>query len=210
MDTNGLENTRYYVALFTIVGVPPGILFWFLMHPFAQWWRRIGAIVTYSVIIPILLSIGYAFYRVREPVLQLHFGLSIPLTIMAALLFLAGVYIGVKRIRYLTPSVMFGVPEVSRNKTSQKLITNGIYGKVRHPRYLEAGFILTAIALFTNYLAVYLLLIAYIPAIYLVVQLEERELRERFGKAYEHYCRDVPQFIPYLRWRKNRRRQNNE
>jgi protein-S-isoprenylcysteine O-methyltransferase Ste14 len=32
-----------------------------------------------------------------------------------------------------------------------------------------------------------------------VVRLEERELRERFGTAYEEYCRRVPRFVLKLR-----------
>jgi protein-S-isoprenylcysteine O-methyltransferase Ste14 len=34
---------------------------------------------------------------------------------------------------------------------------------------------------------------------YAVVVVEERELRERFGLAYEEYCRQVPRFVPKLR-----------
>jgi protein-S-isoprenylcysteine O-methyltransferase Ste14 len=55
---------------------------------------------------------------------------------------------------------------------------------------------LLAIALFTNYLAVYILVIVFIPVIYGVVLLEERELRERFGQEYERYCVEVPRFFP--------------
>ena len=36
---------------------------------------------------------------------------------------------------------------------------------------------------------------------YLMLLLEERELLDRFGKAYEDYRRDVPQLVPYLRKR---------
>jgi len=32
--------------------------------------------------------------------------------------------------------------------------------------------------------------------VFLIVQLEERELRERFGTEYEAYCRRVPRFVP--------------
>jgi len=35
-----------------------------------------------------------------------------------------------------------------------------------------------------------------LPLIYFIVRLEERELRERFGTAYEEYCRQVPRFVP--------------
>ncbi len=106
-------------------------------------------------------------------------------------------------MRYLTLSVMLGVPELSRKKMPGRLFTEGIYGQVRHPRYIEIAFVLASIALFTNYLAVYILLAAYFPAIYIVVLLEERELRNRFGGTYESYCREVPRFFPRLRKHKN-------
>ena len=35
-----------------------------------------------------------------------------------------------------------------------------------------------------------------VPTLYLIVLLEERELRDRFGEEYEAYCRRVPRFVP--------------
>jgi protein-S-isoprenylcysteine O-methyltransferase Ste14 len=54
-----------------------------------------------------------------------------------------------------------------------------------------------AVALFANYLAVYVLALVLVPALYLVVVLEERELRERFGEDYVTYSQRVPRFIPW-------------
>jgi protein-S-isoprenylcysteine O-methyltransferase Ste14 len=181
-----------------VVSFPPGISLWFLIHPFARWWRRLGPGLTYLMVTPLLISIGYVIYRVREPLLRVRFGLSAPLMVAALPLFLLGAYIGVKRMRLLTPSVMLGVPELSRSGRQGRLLTGGIYSRVRHPRYLELGFILAAIALFLNYLAVYVMLLLYVPVIYLVVVLEERELRGRFGPEYERYCRRVPRFMPKI------------
>lgn len=53
-----------------------------------------------------------------------------------------------------------------------------------------------AVAFFTNYLAVYIVAVLIVPALYLVVVLEERELRDRFGEQYVEYCRRVPRFFP--------------
>jgi protein-S-isoprenylcysteine O-methyltransferase Ste14 len=58
---------------------------------------------------------------------------------------------------------------------------------------------LRAYALLTNYLATRVLYLLALPALYAVVRLEERELRERFGAAYAEYCRRVPRLIPRLR-----------
>ena len=51
-------------------------------------------------------------------------------------------------------------------------------------------------ALIANYLALYLIVALWLPGIYVIVLIEEKELRDRFGAAYDDYCRRVPRFIP--------------
>jgi protein-S-isoprenylcysteine O-methyltransferase Ste14 len=51
-------------------------------------------------------------------------------------------------------------------------------------------------ALIANYLALYLVVALWLPGLYFIVLLEEKELRDRFGPAYDEYCRRVPRFIP--------------
>ena len=80
-----------------------------------------------------------------------------------------------------------------------KLLREGVYGVVRHPRYLSAAIGMIANALIVNYLGVYVLLIAVVPPGYLMLVLEERELLGRFGDAYREYQRTVPRLIPHLR-----------
>ena len=199
MDSKVIETTLYYIALFTVVCVPPGIFLWFLIHPFAFFWRRLGAIATYLAIIPILVSIGAVIYYFRGPLLSIHFEVRLSLVIIAVFFLAMGIYIGIVRMRHLTISLLIGIPEISKAVNPGRLLTEGIYGHIRNPRYLEIGFVLAGIALAVNYLAVYILLLIYIPVIYLVVILEEHELRKRFGSAYDRYCREVPRFITRLR-----------
>ena len=54
-------------------------------------------------------------------------------------------------------------------------------------------------ALFANYLGSYVVAIATLPTIHLIVVLEERELAERFGDAFEEYRRRVPRYVPRRR-----------
>ena len=72
----------------------------------------------------------------------------------------------------------------------------------QHLEWLEAlgaGFGVIAVALFTNYLATYIVAAAYGPLISLVTVLEERELVDRFGDEYRRYQRRIPGFVPSLR-----------
>jgi protein-S-isoprenylcysteine O-methyltransferase Ste14 len=54
-------------------------------------------------------------------------------------------------------------------------------------------------SLFANHLALYAVLALWVPGVWLIAVLEERELRERFGAEYDAYCRRVPRFLPRLR-----------
>jgi protein-S-isoprenylcysteine O-methyltransferase Ste14 len=79
------------------------------------------------------------------------------------------------------------------------LATAGVYGWVRHPQY--AGFIAIMFGFLLQWPTLpTLVLVPVVVAIYRHLSLsEEREMRERFGAAWDGYARDVPRFIPHLR-----------
>ena len=54
-------------------------------------------------------------------------------------------------------------------------------------------------ALLVNHLTLYVLWLLWLPTVWLIVVLEERELHERFGPAYAAYCSRVPRFIARAR-----------
>jgi protein-S-isoprenylcysteine O-methyltransferase Ste14 len=199
-----MDTAAYWTALLTVVLVPPFLTLWFIIHPFVRHWRKVGPVVTYLAALAVIIPLIGVMLHYREPLLRVHFGVSWALIALAVPLLLASWYVALRRSKWLTPAIMFGLPELSPPDRRGKLITGGVYAQIRHPRYLEVGLSLAAIALFSNYLAAYIVLAAYVLVIYLVVLLEERELRERFGEEYEQYCRRVPRFTPRLWGRRNR------
>ena len=194
-----MNSVRYFVAVFIIVAWVPAFAHWFLIHPFANFWRRLGPRLTYMILIPPLLAVMVAVFLVRDRVLVGDYGTNLALLPAALVIYAAAVYISLKVKRHLTFRILVGVPEVHKDPAKSKLLTDGIYAKVRHPRYVALVFGMVAFALFTNYLTVYLIVPATILTVYLLTLLEEKELRDRFGDEYVRYSQRVPRFVP--RWR---------
>lgn len=191
-----MRTARYVVALLVLLSYPWGVVLWLFIHPLARFWRRLGVAATYMILsVPIVLLL-VGVYRARHTLLAREFGTN-PLTIGASVVLVAcAATIAWKRHRLLTPRVLVGVPELSDRHYPGRLLTEGIYARIRHPRYVEVVLWVSAYAFFANYLAPYVVVLASIPVLMLVVVLEERELRERFGTAYDEYCRRVPRFVP--------------
>ncbi len=187
------------LAVLVLVAYPPPIAFWLITHPFIGFWRKLGPGWTYAILLPALVAIGWAMWTLREPLLAIEFGTDYALWPVALIAFVISIVIEKKCRRLLSVTTLIGVPELSKNPASGKLLTEGIYGRVRHPRYVGAVFGAFGTALLANYLATYVIALLLIPVLYIIVVLEERELRVRFGDAYDRYAERVPRFIPKRR-----------
>ncbi len=194
-----MELARDIFTLMVVAATPPGIVLWFAIHPFARFWRRLGPGWTYAILMVPVAGFIAAVIAWREQVLAVDFGAS-PLFMVLAILCLAGgLVIGVKRRRLLTYDILTGFPELSERVYPGRLLTEGIYGVVRHPRYVEVTLWTLAYTLFANHLSAWIVWGLTLPAVWGVVVLEEIELRARFGAEFVAYCQRVPRFLP--RWR---------
>jgi protein-S-isoprenylcysteine O-methyltransferase Ste14 len=84
-------------------------------------------------------------------------------------------------------------------KESHRLVTNGVYRRLRHPMY--TALFLTAIAqalLLPNWFAGPSYFAAFALLFALRVGPEERMMREKFGQAYEDYAARTQRLIPGL------------
>lgn len=193
-----MDTARYVVAVICLVGFPPAIIYWFILHPLVDFWRRLGRTATYVVLAIVFVAVGVAVYLVREPLLVVDYGTNRMLWIPAAVCYAATVWIQLRIRKQLTFKVLSGAPELEKGGAGGTLLREGLYARVRHPRYAGVILGLLAFALFTNYLTIYLLVPLSALALALLVRLEERELADRFGEEYERYRARVPMFIPRL------------
>jgi hypothetical protein len=85
-------------------------------------------------------------------------------------------------------------------KKNKVLVDRGPYRIVRNPMYIGRFFVLFGFMVLTKNI--------YILSMYLMVfclyaanrvKREEKALREYFGEAYEHYCKEVNRFLPALK-----------
>jgi len=194
-----MQIIRYVIAVLIVIAIPTAIIYWLLIHPFARFWRRIGAKATYAALLPVIAVIMAGMFQLRGRLLADNYGTCWLLVLPGLILLLFSGWLKIRLSRQLTTRILVGIPELSKEGPG-KLLTEGIYARIRHPRYSQMTIALTGFALIANYPAGYWMLLCWGAGIYLVTLLEERELTERFGDAYRDYCRQVPRFVP--RWRK--------
>ncbi len=193
----GIDLARYVIALALVATLPPALLFWLIVHPLVRFWRRLGPGWTYTLLIPPLIGLALWIASFRERLLLVEYGFNAWTTGIGAMLFAGGATLWHRHRRQLTLRTLIGLPELSGEPG--RLLTEGIYARIRHPRYLEVALGVSAWALFSNYHALYTWALLALPVLWLIVVLEERELKQRFGAAYEDYARRVPRFWPARR-----------
>jgi len=195
-----MDTVRYVLAIVLLVGMPVSIGLWYAIHPMARFWRRIGPAWTYTVLAVPSGLIVWLLWRPRDVLLGADLGTQPALLAVAVPSILAGVAIQRLRRRQLPCRVLSGIPELSSSDAG-RLVTEGIYARIRNPRYVELLVFVLAYVAFANYAGIWVLYALCFPAIHAVVLLEERELAERFGGEYRDYCRRVPRYIPHRRMR---------
>jgi protein-S-isoprenylcysteine O-methyltransferase Ste14 len=115
----------------------------------------------------------------------LHLIISIPIIFI-------GAWFGIVGVKETTL-------KVAETHRSEKVISTGIYSRIRHPQYF--GAILSHIGI--SILLSSFLSMVFTPIVIFIIYLfswkEEKELKKEFGKDYEDYKKNVPMLFPRMR-----------
>lgn len=190
---------RDAIAVLVLALQLPIPLFWLVVHPAAGFWQRHRR-ACYCVLGPaVWLAVWLGLYLPRDWWLEERFSRQTLVALLGMGLMAADVWLLRQVVRQAGWRVIVGLPELSRAE-STPLVSSGIYGHVRHPRYLGMMLAWLGAALLSGATRLLVLVAGAAALAVLVTELEEQELEHRLGSAYRNYRQTVPRFLPRLRF----------
>jgi len=191
-----VDTIRYVMAALIVATLPPAGIFWLFIHPFAGFWRKRGPWITYMVVGAASLALVLLAWLNRAALMGTDLGFRPLLAASGVGLYFISIQLEIKCRKHLKFNVLAGLPEIAPDRMESELLDQGIYGRVRHPRYLAILVGVLAWALFSAYTGAIWVALGMIPLLYLVTVFEEIELVQRFGDEYLQYRERVPRLIP--------------
>lgn len=180
------------IVLFLNLPIP---LYWFVLHPFGRFWRpRIKAAYVTALLcswLPVTAALvafrHQLFRRVATPLAAIFAGVA---------LIVVEIWIFWRVRRDLGGSRLVGHAEL---KGGGELQLQGIYARMRHPRYVGSLLAIIGACLLAGTRVMWIVSAVWAALMLASILLEEREMHARFGAAYDEYCRRVPRFLPLFR-----------
>lgn len=185
------------MAAFVLLVEMPVPLYWFVVHPQAAVWRRLAP----QGFLTGALVAAVTAWTVGGVLLVEFYGTLLSTARAPALAIVAGFlligfdgWIFWRAHRDLGRSRLVGWAEITGRG---ELAHAGIYARLRHPRYLGMIAAVAGAGLLAGTKQFWIVAGIWCALAILAILLEEREMRGRFGPAYEAYCRRVPRFVPH-------------
>jgi protein-S-isoprenylcysteine O-methyltransferase Ste14 len=170
-------------------------LFWFMIHPWAERWRRMVR-SPFRFLLPVWMlmwiAVGAVTWPWRNAVLYSTGWSWIP----AVLLLATGLWIYRRAGAHFSWRQLSGLPEVRPDHREQRLVTSGIRAQVRHPLYLAHLCEMLAWSVGTGLVVGWLLTVFAVITGALMIRMEDAELEKRFGQAFSAYRERVPAVLP--------------
>ncbi|MGA2359324.1 MAG: isoprenylcysteine carboxylmethyltransferase family protein [Terriglobales bacterium] len=173
--------------------------FWFMIHPFAERWRARHLSYhgsPYVLLLPLWMAMWFAVALATRPWRAILLYRADWAWGAAALLFVFGLYIYSRSGKNFSAKQLGGLPEVHGGNRDQRLVTDGIRSRVRHPVYLAHLCEMLAWSAATGLAVCWGLTAFAVVTGAVMIRMEDAELEKRFGDSYRAYRRSVPAVLP--------------
>jgi protein-S-isoprenylcysteine O-methyltransferase Ste14 len=173
-------------------------LFWLMIHPFAERWRARRR-SPYRVLLPAWMAMWAAMALVTAPWRNVALYRADWAWGLAVLLFAMGLFIYSRSGKNFSAKQLGGLAEVHGANREQRLVTDGIRARVRHPIYLAHLCEMLAWSVGTGLGVCWGLTAFAIVSGAMMIRMEDGELEKRFGNTYRDYRDAVPAVIPRIK-----------
>ena len=72
-----MDSVRYWIAVMLFVSMPPAVLYWFSIHPFVGFWRRVGVRWTVTLHIAGMVAVMVWLFTLRDRAITVDFGTNV-------------------------------------------------------------------------------------------------------------------------------------
>jgi protein-S-isoprenylcysteine O-methyltransferase Ste14 len=169
--------------------------FWLMIHPFAERWRARRR-SPYMVLLPVWLAMWVVVALVTRPWRGMLLYRADWAWCAAALLLVCGLCVYSRSWKNFSAQQLGGLPEVHGGNRDQRLVTDGIRSRVRHPVYLAHLCEMLAWSAGTGLAVCWALTTFAVVTGAVMIRMEDAELEKRFGDPYRAYRRSVPAVVP--------------
>lgn len=178
-------------VLFLQLPIP---LYWYVMHPQVNFWRRhqnagfvTGVLLSWPPVTAGMIVFRHQLFRRDWPALAS--------VVAGAVLILFEAWIFWRVNHDLGGARLVGKTELSGGG---EIIRAGIYARIRHPRYTGSFLAIIGACLIAGTRTAWIVAAAWALLMLVAISFEEREMRARFGAAFDEYSRRVPRFVPLV------------
>jgi protein-S-isoprenylcysteine O-methyltransferase Ste14 len=168
--------------------------YWMMVHPFAKRWRT--ARYKLKVLVPLWVAVWCVAWAASYPWQNAVLYHNAGSWVAALLLWAVSGFMYVHAGRELSFLRAIGRHELEPELHPNRLITVGVHRVVRHPMYLGHLCTMLGFALGAGTVACFALLAFVLASGAIMIVFEERELHDRFGPAWEEYCKRTPLILP--------------
>lgn len=181
-----------YIALLIFYLELPVPLYWFILHPFTNFWRR-NIRVAFWFAGLFAWTAGTIFITLFRHRLLAENNPSSLTAIVAIPLIAADFTLLFYSDKHLGHEKLVGYAELSGKL---ELTINGLYKYIRHPRYTGMICAMFGASILAHTEFAWIVFAIWLVCVLFSIFLEEREMHRRFGLAYEEYSRVTPRFLP--------------
>ena len=173
--------------------------FWLMIHPLADSWRARHLShhrSPYIVLLPAWVAMWVVVALITRPWRNVLLYRADWAWVVAVLLFICGLYVYSQSGKNFSAQQLGGLPEVHGANREQRLVTDGIRARVRHPVYLAHLCEMLAWSAGTGLAACWALTAFAMVTGAVMIRMEDAELEQRFGDSYRAYRKSVPAVLP--------------